>query len=151
MRKLFWIKSGCEEALQDVPACRYLPEMVGPNHTFRSPADIMNQENQLNQLQGFFLNWCSPISVPKRKPAKQPITAFLSIRIYRNSTSDWLAGSFLFGTEIGEHQLKKKHPVSHEKKLSSEKKLSCEKRLLCEKKLSGQKKLSSGKKKLKQL
>ena len=59
---------------------------------------------------GCFFNWCSPISVPKRKPAKQPITAFLSIRIYRNSTSDWLAGSFLFGTEIGEHQLKK-HPV----------------------------------------
>ena len=55
---------------------------------------------------GWFLHWYPPISVPKRKPAKQPITAFLSISIYRNSTSDWLVGSFLFGTEIGEHQLK---------------------------------------------
>ena len=60
-----------------------------------------------NLYRVFFFNWCSPISVPKRKPAKQPITAFLSIRIYRNSTSDWLAGSFIFGAEIGEHQLKK--------------------------------------------
>ena len=46
----------------------------------------------------FFFNWCSPISVPKRKPAKQPYTASLSIRIYRNGISDWLAGSFLGST-----------------------------------------------------
>ena len=53
---------------------------------------------------GWFFHWYLSISVPKRKPAKQPITAFLSNRIYRNSSSDWLAGSFLFGTEIGGYQ-----------------------------------------------
>ena len=46
-------------------------------------------------------HWYPPISVPKKKNAKQPITAFLSNRIYRNSSSDWLVGSFLFGIEIG--------------------------------------------------
>ena len=33
--------------------------------------------------------------------------AFLSNRIYWNSSCDWLIGNFLFGTEIGEGQLKK--------------------------------------------
>ena len=33
--------------------------------------------------------------------------AFLSYRIFCNSSCGWLIGSFLFGTEIGEGQLKK--------------------------------------------
>ena len=83
--------------------------MVGLEH-FQSYESI--KQGRVKLYRVFFLNWRSPISVPKRKPAKQPITAFLSIRIYRNSTSDWLAGSFLFGTEIGEHQLKKTPCIS---------------------------------------
>ena len=50
----------------------------------------------------FFLNWSSQISAPKRK---WPIPAAVSVR-----PCDWLLGNFLFGTEIGEGQLKK-HPV----------------------------------------
>ena len=58
-------------------------------------------------IQGGFFHWYPPILVPKIKPAKQPITAFFSNRIYRNSSSDWLVGCFLFGTEVGEYQWKK--------------------------------------------
>ena len=53
---------------------------------------------------GQFFHRYPLISVPKRKSAKQPITASLGIRIYRKSSSDWLAGSFLFGTEMGGYQ-----------------------------------------------
>ena len=37
----------------------------------------------------------------KKKTAKQSIMAFLSNRIYWNSSCDWLIGNFLFGTKIG--------------------------------------------------
>ena len=43
----------------------------------------------------------------KKKIAKQPITAFLSYRIFWNYSCGWLIGSFLFATEIRGGQLKK--------------------------------------------
>ena len=50
-----------------------------------------------------FFNCPSPISVPKRKPPSSQSQH----RIYWNSSCDWLICGFLFGTEIGEGQLKK--------------------------------------------
>ena len=39
--------------------------------------------------------------------------AFLNKRIYKNSSSDWLVGSFLFGTEIWGYQWKKPPCISN--------------------------------------
>ena len=40
----------------------------------------------------------------------QPITAAVSVNPVTKKVRDWLIGNFLFGTEIGEGQLKN-HPV----------------------------------------
>ena len=54
-----------------------------------------------NSCTGWFLSLVPPNFITKKKTAKQPITAFLSNRIYWNSSCDWLISNFLLGTEIG--------------------------------------------------
>ena len=49
----------------------------------------------IRDVTGRFFHWYPPISLQKN-PAKQPITAFLSNRIYWNNSCDWLIGNFLF-------------------------------------------------------
>ena len=57
-------------------------------------------------IEDDFFNWPSPISVPKRKTANQPTTADVAKNPVTKKGRDWLLCDFLFGTEIGEGQLK---------------------------------------------
>ena len=78
-----------------------------------SMQDTLVQKRLLNKLKqkswlyrvGFFHQYSPNFST--KKTAEQPITAFLSNRIYRNSSSDWLIVNFLFGTKIRWYQWNK--------------------------------------------
>ena len=85
----FWISSsGLGAAFRDISSQPKLSAIL-------SQAKLLTPTTT-KYIQGDFFHWYPPISAPKRKPAKQPITAFLSNMTYRNSSSDWLAGNFPF-------------------------------------------------------
>ena len=46
-------------------------------------------------------------STTKKKTANQPIIAAVTVNLVNKKGCDWLIGGFIFGTEIGEGQLKK--------------------------------------------
>ena len=48
-----------------------------------------------------FSVFCCKLRFVVRFNIDMPITAFLSYRIFWNSSCGWLIGGFLFGTEIG--------------------------------------------------
>ena len=82
---------------------------LGKNHQFLGDRLEQNMQHALQQLsyRVVFSSLVPPNFSTDKKTAKQPITAFLSNRIYRNSSSDWLIVNFLFGTKIRWYQWNK--------------------------------------------
>ena len=58
-----------------------------------------------------FLTDPPPNFSTKKKTANQPTTAAVPENPVTKKGRDWLLSNFLFGTEIGGGQVKKKHPV----------------------------------------
>ena len=70
-------------------------------------------------VHGGFFSMVPPNFSTNKKTTKQPITAFLSKKIYWNSICHWLIGNFPFGTEIGGYQWKKSPCIFKDNNLSA--------------------------------
>ena len=65
-----------------------------------------------NLLYSVFFLLVPPNFSTKKKTANQPIRAAVPVNPVTKKGCDWLLGSFLFGTEIGEYQWKKSPCIS---------------------------------------